>query len=171
MQQRAWKVCAVVLAVAVGLNYPWEMLQTPLYRVEDGGLPSWIHCLRASVGDGLVVLAALVLGALVFRRLDWFRRPGRGGYIWMLTSSLCIAVALEWASVHVLHRWSYSPAMPFLPVLKIGLVPIAQMAVLPPAIFAIAARHAEPGSGSGLTCRHILPGSIFSFPERSSDGT
>ena len=49
-------------------------------------------------------------------------------------------MALEWTSVHVRKRWSDKPAMPLLPGLEIGLVPIAQMVILPPAIFAVAAR-------------------------------
>ena len=141
LKERAtWKTYAEVGAVAVAFNFPWEMLQAPLYRMETGSWPLWLHCLRASFGDGLLVLLILVLGAWVLRRPDWFRRPGGPGYAWMLVSGAIFAVALEWTAVHLLRRWSYGPAMPMLPGLGIGLVPIAQMLVLPPAILAVAAR-------------------------------
>ena len=134
-----WKTYAVVFAVAVTFNFPWEILQAPLYRIETGSLPRWVHCLRASFVDGLLVLLILILGARVLRRPDWFDRPGERGYAWMLASGAVFAAALEWTAVHILKRWSYEPTMPLLPVLDIGLVPIAQMLVLPPAIFALAA--------------------------------
>lgn len=88
----------------------------------------------------MLVLLILVAGAGILGGLDWFRRPGAAGYAWMLVSGLVIAIAVEWTSVHILKRWSYKPAMPLLPGLEIGLLPVAQMLVLPPAIFAIAAR-------------------------------
>lgn len=116
------------------------MLQAPLYRMETGSWSPWLHCLRASFGDGLLVLMILVLGARVLERLDWFDRPQGRGYAWMSASGVVFAAALEWTAMHVRKRWSYEPTMPLLPGLEIGLVPIAQMLVLPPAIFFVASR-------------------------------
>lgn len=93
--------------------------------MDSGSLPGWLHCLRASLGDGLIVLVILIVGAWVLGRLDWFRRPGSKGYAWMWISGFCVAVAVEWTAVHILERWAYKPAMPLLPGLEIGLVPIA----------------------------------------------
>jgi hypothetical protein len=135
-----WKVFVIVFVVAVALNFPWEMLQARLYQMKAGGVPAWLHCLRASLGDALLVLLILVLGAWILGRVDWFRRPGWRGYTWMLLSGAILAVAVEWTSVHALKRWSYKPAMPLLPGGEIGLVPIALMLILPPAIFAVASR-------------------------------
>ena len=139
-----WKLCAVVFTVAVALNFAWEMLQAPLYRMDTGRLPAWLHCFRASLFDGLIVFLVLGAGAAVLGGIDWFRRPGWRGYAWMAVSGLLIAVVVEWTAVELLERWSYEPAMPLLPGLKLGLVPIAQMVFLPPAVFAVAVRLA-PG--------------------------
>ena len=136
-ERTTWKSYAVVFAVAVAFNFPWEVLQAPLYRMETGSWPRWLHCLRASFVDGLLVLLILFLGARVLGRPDWFDRPKGRGYAWMLASGAIFASAVEWTSVHVLKRWSYEPTMPLLPGLEIGLVPIA---VLPPAIFFVASR-------------------------------
>lgn len=137
---RLWRTLSSVFAISVAVNYPWEMLQASLYRMDTGSLPTWLHCFRASLGDGALLLVILILGAWILGRLDWFHRPGLPGYVWMLASGVAIAVAVEWTAVHVLERWSYKPAMPLLPGLDIGLLPLAQMLVLPPVIFAVAAR-------------------------------
>jgi hypothetical protein len=57
----------------------------------------------------------------------------------MIAAGFFLAVLVEWVAVHILNRWEYTPSMPTLPVLHIGLVPIAQMLILPPLIFRIVA--------------------------------
>ena len=76
-----------------------------------------------------------VAGWTVFRRRDWFENPGRVGYSLMLVGGILIAVAVEWVAANVVGRWAYSSSMPLIPGLAIGLVPVLQMIVLPPAIF------------------------------------
>ncbi len=83
----------------------------------------------------LLIIAA---GWISFQRWDWFQRPGVAGYLVMLTAGLVLAVLVEWVAVQSLGRWHYTENMPKLPGLDIGLVPIAQMLVLPPLIFRIA---------------------------------
>lgn len=85
---RLWRILSSVFVLAVAVNYPWEMLQASLYRMDTGSLPTWLHCFRASLGDGVLILLILILGAGILGRLDWFRRPGLPGYAWMLTSGL-----------------------------------------------------------------------------------
>jgi hypothetical protein len=57
----------------------------------------------------------------------------------MLTAGLVLAMLVEWVAVHRLGRWAYAERMPMVPGLGIGLVPIAQMIILPPIIFRMAA--------------------------------
>jgi hypothetical protein len=57
----------------------------------------------------------------------------------MLTTGLVIGIAIEWIAVHLLRRWMYTTRMPLVPGLAIGVVPIAQMLVLPPVIFRLVA--------------------------------
>jgi hypothetical protein len=129
---------ALVFAIAVAVNYLWELAQSPLYLGQDDvGVLLW-HCLRAAVGDGVLVLVIFAGGALVMRRPDWFVRPGKGGYLWMLSAGLVIGVVVEWLGVHVAGRWAYGPRMPLVPGLEIGVVPVLQMLLLPPLIFRMA---------------------------------
>jgi hypothetical protein len=130
---------ALVFAVAVLVNYPWELGQAPLYvEMDDLRVALW-HCFIAALGDGVLVLAIFVAGAMVFRRADWFVRPGLRGYGVMLAAGLVIGVLVEWLGLHFLRRWAYAPRMPLIPGLGIGLVPVAQMLLLPPLVFRIVA--------------------------------
>ncbi len=130
------KTLISVFIIAVLLNYAWELAQAPLYAGLDDYNPGvfW-HCFVASLGDGIMVLLIVAAGSLALRRWDWFLEPGLAGYLAIITAGLLLAVLVEWVGVHILGRWQYTARMPQLPGLDIGLVPIAQMAILPPVIF------------------------------------
>lgn len=133
-----WRIVILIFAMAVLVNYPWELAQSPLYEeMDDLGVAIW-HCFIAALGDGVLVLAIFVVGAMVFRRTDWFVRPGLRGYGVMFAAGLLIGVLVEWLGLNFLRRWAYAPGMPL--ILGIGLVPIAQMVLLPPLSFRIVAR-------------------------------
>ena len=133
------RVFSAVFVIGVLVNYVWELAQAPLF---EGLTPGnvWWHCFVASLGDGVILLVILVVGWCIHRRIDWFMKPGVSGYTVMAVSGLLIAVLVEWVAVHVVQRWSYAAAMPLLPVVNIGIVPLAQMLLLPPLIFRLARR-------------------------------
>ena len=135
------RVFSAVFVIGVTVNYVWEVAQAPLFAgLTPGNI--WWHCFVASLGDGVILLLILVIGWCVHRRLEWFMKPGVSGYAVMAVSGLLIATLIEWLAVHVAQRWSYTAAMPTFPVLDIGLVPVAQMLLLPPLIFRLARRWA-----------------------------
>ncbi len=131
--RRLW----VIFVVGTLVNYAWELAQTPLYEGIGSFSRLLWHCLLASLGDGLLVLLIYAAGWIAFRQSDWYVRPGWRGYLLMLATGLLIAVAIEWVAMGVADQWRYSERMPR--VLGIGLAPIAQMLILPPLIFRIAA--------------------------------
>lgn len=134
----AYKLISIFV-VAVLLNYPWELAQAPLYvGMEDYNAEVLLHCFVASLGDGIMVLLIVAAGWITLRQPDWFVRPGISGYVVMIAAGLLLAVVVEWVPVHKFERWAYAERMPTLPGLGIGLVPIAQMLILPPMIFRIA---------------------------------
>jgi hypothetical protein len=125
-----------VFVVAVLLNYLWELAQAPLYvGLESYNSAVLWHCFLASLGDGIIVMIIFTVGWITFHRWDWFHSPGVTGYLVMLAAGLILAVSVEWVAVHRLERWAYAENMPTVPGLGIGLVPIAQMLILPPLVF------------------------------------
>jgi len=130
----------LVFIVAVLLNYLWELAQAPLYvGLKNYNAGVFWHCFVASLGDGIMVLLIVATGWIVLRQSDWFLRPGVRGYLVILMAGLFLALLVEWVAVHILGRWEYSDKMPMVPMLGIGLVPIAQMLILPLLIFRIVA--------------------------------
>ena len=130
----------LVFIVAVLLNYLWELAQAPLYAgLENYNAGVFWHCFVASLGDGIMVLVIVAVGWISFQRWNWFERPGAAGYLLMLLAGFILAVLVEWVGVHRLGRWEYTGKMPIFPWVRIGLIPIAQMVILPPVIFRTAA--------------------------------
>jgi hypothetical protein len=132
-----WRRLTILFVVSVLVNYVWEMAQAPLYKGMDDFSVVWWHCGLAALGDGLLVLLIYAVGWVVLRGQDWFTHPGTVGYVVMLLAGLVIAVSIEWLAVFIANRWAYTARMPLVPALNVGLVPVAQMLVLPPLIFRI----------------------------------
>ena len=136
-----------IFLVAVAVNYLWELAQSPLYvGMGSFGLALW-HCLVASLADGLAALVIFAAGRLAFGRGDWYERPGARGYVLTLAAGWLIGVGAEWAALRF-HLWEYGALMPYVPFLRVGAAPVAQMLLLPPLVFFVAAKW---GGGGSLT--------------------
>jgi hypothetical protein len=98
------KTVVTIVVVAVLINYPWELVQVPLYAGMESLRVMWWHCFVASLGDGLLVLGIFVAGWIALGRHRWFVHPGVQGYGVMLTTSLVIGLTIEWLAVYVLGR-------------------------------------------------------------------
>jgi hypothetical protein len=131
------KLLGRLFVVSVGLNYPWEVGQAFLYVGMTYSLAMLGHCFVAALGDGVLIWIIYLLGWMIFRTADWFTRPGWQRYMVMLSVGLVIGLAVEWLALHLLARWSYTDRMPMIPWLGIGWVPVLQMVLMPPLIFAI----------------------------------
>jgi hypothetical protein len=129
----------LIFLVAVVVNYAWELAQTPLYSGVHFPGALW-HCFVASLGDGLLVVSIYAAVAVAARRLDWYMRPAAQTYLAMATVGLAVSVAVEWWGLHIARRWQYSELMPILPGAEVGLAPVLQMVLLPPAVFAAVRR-------------------------------
>jgi hypothetical protein len=123
-----------IFIIATLLSYLWEIAQSSLY--EGGGDISrdWWHCLLASFGDSLLMILIFAIGLIVFRRRDWFARPGSPEYVFMLIMGLTIGAGFEIVSINT-GIWSYTPQMPLMPMLGVGIAPIFLMLLIPPIVF------------------------------------
>ena len=134
-----WRRLGILFVMSVFVNYLWEMAQAPLYEGMDDFSIVWWHCGLAALGDGLLVLLIYAAGWAVLRRQDWFAHPGATGYAVMLLVGLVIGVSIEWLAVFIANQWAYTARMPLVPLLNVGLAPVAQMLVLPALIFRLVA--------------------------------
>jgi hypothetical protein len=135
------------LAIALPLNFVWELLQAPAYRsMGDTWLDGLLACARAALGDGVIFLALFGVGRLLFGR-HWFAPPRIDRYAAVLGVAVAIQIAVEWLALAT-GRWAYAPWHPRL--LGVGLLPLLQAVVLVPLTFIVLARwqsraHARAG--------------------------
>jgi hypothetical protein len=110
------------------------MAQMPLYARATP--PTWVdhlsYCVPAAMVDGGGIALIYAVGTLLFRNHAWVCRPGGRG--WVLTLGLGLfgaflterlALALGW--------WQYGSQMPTVPYLDVGVSPLLQFLLLPPA--------------------------------------
>lgn len=118
------------------LHLLWENAQAPLFEGYVSFGQHFPICLRGTLtGDMLFTLVIYLTLALVHR--DWwclsnpqtYRHPAT----WLLpvTIGLLLATSFEFWAMYVAQRWTYTPAMPIVPILGIGLTPLLQMVLLP----------------------------------------
>lgn len=138
------------------MNWFWEMLQMPAY-VDMAGRP-WsetaIRCTLATLGDVGISLGIYAVAALAAGRLQWGMTGRWNVYAAAAVLGAVVATAIEWWA-HASNRWTYSAAMPVLPIVEVGLWPLLQLIVLVPLALWIAARVCRypvrhpPASSSG----------------------
>jgi hypothetical protein len=121
-------------ALAFVLNLTWEIAHVRLYTIwaaVDGLAVAWamLHC---TVGDVVIALAMFALAGIALRRADWpASRPWTGGAI-VVIGAIAFTVGSEWYNVYLAGNWGYTASMPM--IFGIGLSPLAQWILLPPAM-------------------------------------
>jgi len=118
------------------LNLAWEFWQVPFFR-DMAALSHWEGiklCSLATAGDALIAVAAFRLAARAGRGRDWFLAPARREMAVFLLTGVAATVLFEALATRVLDQWQYGAAMPVLPVLGTGVVPVVQWLVIPPLV-------------------------------------
>jgi hypothetical protein len=91
-----------------------------------------LHC---TGGDILIAISALVAALVLFGTGQWPER----GYPGVAAATIAIGVGYtilsEWLNIEVREAWAYRDLMPVIPVVEVGLTPIAQWIVLPSLAF------------------------------------
>ena len=120
------------------LNFPWEIIQSPLFA----GMASMPHrtavqyCTRAAFGDVVImVIAFWIAAATSGRGRGWLQQSGRMPIAIFVVTGVLISIAIELlaTSGRWLDGWTYSADMPVLWGVNVGLVPVLQWIILPPA--------------------------------------
>ena len=118
------------------LNLPWELWQVPLFERMPLA-PHWEAvktCSRAAAGDAVIALVAYWAVALVVRHRGWVVVPTASRVLGFTACGLGITIAIERLALGGvwMQNWAYSPLMPVVPGLGVGLSPLVQWLVLPP---------------------------------------
>lgn len=110
----------------------WEILQLPFYTLASETRITWIayaiaHC---TVGDILIGTMALIVALVICRSGEPARWPGNKILFW--TVLICAAYTIMSERHHLLHgHWAYSPLMPIIAGLQVGLSPLLQWLFVP----------------------------------------
>ena len=129
-RRRIGSSAVAVFLLAFGLNYVWEHLHARLYLHYQGGRITELVLLRATLFDALFITGLFIaVNAVAFLQ----KTPWR----WTILFSLTAAVLLERYALATV-RWAYADAMPLVPLLKTGLTPTIQLALLAILAFRIA---------------------------------
>lgn len=140
---REWRALTAApefnLAVfALLLNFPWEVLQAPLFE----GMAAAPHsavvgaCLQASLGDAVIMLLAHAGTVVVTRRRRWVLGAAPHEVAGFVAVGVGITAVIEWLATqgYWAQTWAYSTAMPVIPGIEIGLSPLLQWVIVPPLV-------------------------------------
>ncbi len=146
------RAAGIYLSVIVIGNLVWETLQLPLYAIWQDGtvLQQAIAVTHCTVGDVLIASTSLGLALLTVGSRDWPVRYFARVALVATVAGLGYTVFSEWQNVNVLGSWSYSQLMPIIAVgdAQIGVSPLLQWIVLPPASFLLMRNYLPTGSCS-----------------------
>ena len=141
-----------VVIFSLLLNLAWEVWQVPFF-LGMADQPHWLGvkaCTQAAFGDAGIALAAFWVAALIARSRTWILRPSRPDIAIFVGVGLIATIAFETLATGALERWAYSDAMPRLPILGTGLLPLLQWLTLPPLVLWFVRRQiGAPALGNG----------------------
>ncbi len=114
-------------------HFAWEILQAPLFASlsETDHFIGIATCLRATIGDLGIALAAFWCAAFTRKDRNWVAKAGILAPAVFFAVGLLATLGLEYLNTEVTGRWSYDGLMPLLPVLGTGLTPILQWIFVP----------------------------------------
>jgi hypothetical protein len=148
-RRRVWLIAIrrYLIAMAVG-NLLWETAQLPLYTLWGTGTPTAIAAavLHCTLGDMAIAIIVLVLALALFGAPAWPDEKFWAVLMAALAGGVSYTVYSEYTNTVVRASWVYSAWMPTLPVLGIGIAPLAQWVMVPAVSVFWAARAARKWS-------------------------
>jgi hypothetical protein len=124
------QIVVTTILFAFVFNEAWEILQMPLFK---GGVYDWQHilfCVLATVADVIMLLIIYFGFALIYKNAFWVKNLKTNRIIFLLLTGGAGAVLAEIRQLSI-GTWSYTDAMPLIPVVHVGLSPVLQFMILP----------------------------------------
>ena len=130
-----WKDLLLAFVLGSVADFPWEMAHSVLYQGMSrlGWVRGTVCCVLASLADGVGIAVIFAAGALLFRDWRWTRHLSAGRVALVVLVGVVIALLTEQTALR-LGWWSYGPRMPRVPGTDLGVTPLAQFVLLPPAV-------------------------------------
>lgn len=123
-----------IVGISFSLNLIWENLQAPLYQGYSNFWQHFLICFVASLGDVLIILFLYFVLAIIRKDIFWIKRIHKNDIVITIILGALVTVGMEkWALATL--RWQYASAMPLIPYIEVGLLPVLQMIVLPLMIY------------------------------------
>ena len=121
------KSLLVLFCIGFAFNLVWELSQIQFFTnlSSSGYLLAVIYCSIASIIDGLTVVSIF----LIVERI--IGRGNREYYLVAAFLGAAAAVVFELAALKI-GLWSYDTAMPVIPLIGIGMLPVVQLLILVP---------------------------------------
>lgn len=117
--------------VAFILHIILENAQAPLFQGYSSFARHIPTCFVGTLGDVAVTLFVYFIVALLKNNFSWIATLNKKDIVVLAVIGFFIAVGIEWRAL-LFDRWAYNDAMPIIPYLKVGLMPILQMIFLLP---------------------------------------
>lgn len=145
-----------LLLISAAAHLAWEIVQVPLYTIWWTGTTAEIAfaVLHCTAGDLVIMTSSLVAALVVFGQ-GWPSSQTSFRNVMLATIVIGVAYTIysEWLNVSVRGTWAYTTAMPLVPPLGTGLLPLLQWIAVPGVAFVIvwrrvladAARSKSPG--------------------------
>tara|TARA_R110000787_G_scaffold82392_2_gene178046 strand:+ start:566 stop:1048 length:483 start_codon:yes stop_codon:yes gene_type:complete len=143
--KRFWLIYLVSSAV---FHLFWEFAHSPLYTLWRSGSPVQIvsDVAQCTLGDIAIAAAAIFAGWWLLRRSFWPPTARFAFAVTTVATGFLLTVVIEWASIHLLARWSYDARMPVLPYVHVGISPVLQWLIVPSVSLWLAFRAERSGS-------------------------
>lgn len=125
-----------VCAISFILNISWEFMQAPLYAKMITSSHHAALCSLAAIADMIMTLVLCLFFEFLYGEVTWLK-PHR--VCWMMLAGFAGATVSEYVHLRA-GNWVYASTMPLLPVVHVGLAPIAQFTILPVLSYFVAAR-------------------------------
>lgn len=138
VEATSWLVILRHYLIIIGLgNFTWEIVHLPLYTIwtDKGFAANVFAVLHCTLGDLLIASASLLGALFVAGHSDWPTKRYLPVAVIAISFGFAYTVFSEWLNTQVRGNWSYRELMPVLPLIGIGLSPLAQWIVIPTAAF------------------------------------
>ena len=128
------KFIFTVTALALLLNFIWELIQIPLYKDGRYSIDHIAFCALATLADVIMVLLLYFGLASLSKNVFWIKNPTWQRIAFLIFTGGTGAVLAEIRHLS-LGTWVYADSMPIIPLINVGVSPVLQFMILPLLIY------------------------------------